>query len=338
MKFSFLKGKNIFISGGTGSFGKKMISFLLKNAELNKIVIYSRDEQKQYKLKKEYKSKNIRFFIGDVRDRDRLTFAMQGIDIVIHAAALKHVDMAEYNPFEYIKTNVMGAQNIISSSLHNKVQKVIALSTDKASSPANLYGASKLLSDKLFVSANNYKGSQNIKFSVVRYGNVMGSRGSVIPLFLQQKKEKYFTVTDPEMTRFNITLQDGVGFVILALNQMLGGEIFIPKLKSYKINDLVKVISPKAKIKYIGIRPGEKLHEEMISVNDSFNTAEFKNYYVILPNSEHYSLNLKEFLKKKKNSKKVVNNFSYNSKTNKDFLKPSEIKKLISENILDFES
>ena len=299
MKFSFLKGKNIFISGGTGSFGKKMISFLLKNAELNKIVIYSRDEQKQYKLKKEYKSKNIRFFIGDVRDKDRLTFAMQGIDIVIHAAALKHVDMAEYNPFEYIKTNVMGAQNIISSSLHNKVQKVIALSTDKASSPANLYGASKLLSDKLFVSANNYKGSQNIKFSVVRYGNVMGSRGSVIPLFLQQKKEKYFTVTDPEMTRFNITLQDGVRFVILALNQMLGGEI---------------------------------------SVNDSFNTAEFKKYYVILPNSEHYSLNLKEFLKKKKNSKKVVNNFSYNSKTNKDFLKPNEIKKLISENILDFES
>ena len=337
MKLKFLKNKNIFISGGTGSFGKKMTSFLLKNAEVNKIIIYSRDEQKQYQLKKKYQSKKIRFLIGDVRDKDRLTFAMQNVDMVIHAAALKHVDMAEYNPFEYINTNVMGAQNIINSSLHNKVEKVISLSTDKASSPANLYGATKLLSDKLFIAANNYKGSQNIKFSVVRYGNVMGSRGSVIPLFLNQRKEKYFTVTDPGMTRFNLTLQDGVSFVSLVLKEMLGGEIFIPKLKSYKINDLINAISPKAKIKYIGIRPGEKLHEEMISITDSCNTAEFKNYYAILPNSEHYYLNLKEYLRIKKNSKKVGNNFNYNSETNKYFLKSKDINKLINENISDFE-
>ena len=235
MKLEFLKNKNIFISGGTGSFGKKMVSFLLEKADINKIIIYSRDEQKQYQLKRFYNSKKLRFLLGDVRDKERLNFAMQDVDIVIHAAALKHVDMAEYNPFEYIKTNIIGAENIISCALNNKVSKVIALSTDKASSPANLYGATKLLSDKLFVAANNWKGKKffNTKLSVVRYGNVMGSRGSVVPLFLKQKKEKFFTVTDPSMTRFNITLKEGVEFVIFAIQDMLGGEIFIPKLKSY---------------------------------------------------------------------------------------------------------
>lgn len=337
MKLKYLKGQNIFISGGTGSFGKKMISFLLKNSDANKIIIYSRDEQKQYQLKKKYNSKNIRFLLGDVRDKDRLAFAMQNTDIVIHAAALKHVDMAEYNPFEYINTNVIGAQNIINAALKNKVKKVIALSTDKASSPANLYGATKLLSDKLFIAANNYKGSEDIKFSVVRYGNVMGSRGSVVPLFLNQKKEKFFTITNPIMTRFNITLEEGVSFVALAFKEMLGGEIFIPKLKSYRIADLVKAISPKAKIKCIGTRPGEKMHEEMISVHDSVNTAEFSNYYVILPNSEHYYLNLKEYLKIKKKCKKVHDDFSYNSGTNKDFLTCDEINQLIKVSISDFE-
>ena len=337
MKLKFLKDKNIFISGGTGSFGKKMISFLLKKTDVNKIIIYSRDENKQYKLKKLYNSKKLRFFLGDVRDKERLNFAMQDIDIVIHAAALKHVDMAEYNPFEYIKTNVMGAENIISCAFNNNVAKVIALSTDKASSPVNLYGATKLLSDKLFVAANNYKGSKKIKLSVVRYGNVMGSRGSVVPLFLKQKKEKLFTVTDSSMTRFNITLQEGVDFVIFAIQDMLGGEIFIPKLKSYSLKDLIKAISPKTKVKYIGLRAGEKKHEEMVSVNDAFNTVEFKKHYVIVPNSEKYKLTLKRYIKIKKNSKKVKDEFVYNSKTNPEFLSLEEISRAIENNIKDIE-
>ena len=261
MDLKYLKNKNLFISGGTGSFGKKMISYILKTTDVKKIIIYSRDELKQYQLKKIYNSKKIRFFLGDVRDKERLNFAMKDADIVIHAAALKHVDMAEYNPFEYIKTNVIGAENIISCALNNKVEKVIALSTDKASSPVNLYGATKLLSDKLFVAANNYKGKNKIKFSVVRYGNVMGSRGSVVPLFLRQKSEKFFTVTDSSMTRFNITLKEGVEFVLFAIKDMLGGEIYIPKLKSYYLKDLIKAVSKKPLIKYIGMRPGEKKHE-----------------------------------------------------------------------------
>jgi UDP-N-acetylglucosamine 4,6-dehydratase len=339
MKLEFLKNKNIFISGGTGSFGKKMVSFLLEKANINKIIIYSRDEQKQYQLKRFYNSKKLRFLLGDVRDKERLDFAMQDVDIVIHAAALKHVDMAEYNPFEYIKTNIIGAENIISCALNNKVSKVIALSTDKASSPANLYGATKLLSDKLFVAANNWKGKKffNTKLSVVRYGNVMGSRGSVVPLFLKQKKEKFFTVTDPSMTRFNITLKEGVEFVIFAIQDMLGGEIFIPKLKSYTLKNLIEAISPKAKIKYIGLRPGEKKHEEMISVNDSFNTVEFKKHYVIVPNSENYVLTLKKYIKIKKNLKKVKDDFVYNSNTNPNFISPKEINKIIKDSIKDIE-
>ena len=337
MKLDFLNKKNVFISGGTGSFGKKITSYLLKNSNINKIIIYSRDEQKQYQLKKIFKSKKIKFLLGDVRDLDRLNLAMQDAQIVIHAAALKHVDMAEYNPFECIKTNVIGAENIISCALNNNIEKVIALSTDKASSPANLYGATKLLSDKLFIAANNYKGKNKIKFSVVRYGNVMGSRGSVIPLFLKQKKEKFFTVTDPSMTRFNITLQQGVEFVLFALKEMLGGEIFVPKLKSYKLETLVKAISSKAKIKYIGLRSGEKKHEEMISVNDAINTAEFSNHFVILPNSEFYKLNLEKNMKIKK-SKKVKSDFSYNSYTNKEYLNSKDLIRIIKSCISDIEN
>ena len=262
---------------------------------------------------------------------------MKDADIVIHAA-LKHVDMAEYNPFEYIKTNVIGAENIISCALNNKVEKVIALSTDKASSPVNLYGATKLLSDKLFVAANNYKGKNKIKFSVVRYGNVMGSRGSVVPLFLRQKSEKFFTVTDSSMTRFNITLKEGVEFVLFAIKDMLGGEIYIPKLKSYYLKDLIKAVSNKSLIKYIGMRPGEKKHEEMISINDAFNTVEFKNHYVIVPNSENYYLRINEYLKIKKNAKKVKNDFSYNSSSNSKFLTVKELKKIIKDNIKDIEN
>ena len=337
MKLDPFKNKNIFISGGTGSFGKKFVSYVLKNLNPNKIIIYSRDEQKQYQLKKLFNSKVLRFLIGDVRDYDRLNFAMEDVDIVIHAAALKHVDMAEYNPFEYTKTNIIGAQNIIQCSLNNKVQKVIALSTDKASSPINLYGATKLISDKLFIAANNYKGSKDIKFSVVRYGNVMGSRGSVLPLFLKQKNNKLFTITDPEMTRFNITLSEGVNFVLFSLAEMMGGEIFVPKLKSYRLIDLAKAVSNDSKIKKIGIRPGEKIHEEMISVNDSKNVLEFKKYYVILPNSEYSNLNKKKYIKIKKNFNLVENNFTYNSLNNPYFLSINEIKNLINNNYEDFE-
>ena len=341
MKLNLFKNKNILISGGTGSFGKKMADFLLSNTKANKVIIYSRDEQKQSILKRQYhsQSKRIRFFLGDVRDYDRLNFAMKEVDIIIHAAALKHVDLAEYNPFEYIKTNMIGAQNIIQSSLNNSVQRVIALSTDKASSPINLYGATKLISDKLFIAANNFKGNKkDIRFSVVRYGNVMGSRGSVIPLFIQQKNNNLFTVTNPNMTRFNITLDQSVNFVLHSLNEMLGGEIFIPKLKSYKLIDLVKAISEKTRIKYIGLRPGEKMHEEMISSNESKNVLEFKNYYVIVQESEYSSLNLEKFKKIKKTCNKVTVNFSYDSFSNNSYLTTAEIKKLIQDNCSDFET
>ena len=331
-----LNNKNILVTGGTGSFGKKFIETVLKKFKPKKLVIYSRDEQKQFQLQLKWKESDvspIRYFIGDVRDLDRLKFAMQEVDIVIHAAALKHVPMAEYNPFEAVKTNILGAQNVIDATIANYVKKVIALSTDKASSPINLYGATKLTSDKLFVAANNYKGSKKIKFSVVRYGNVMGSRGSVIPLFLKMKKNNIFPITDKKMTRFNITLEESVNFVLFCLNKMWGGEIFVPKIPSYKIIDFAKAISTKAKLKFVGIRAGEKLHEEMISQHDSINTIEYNKYFVIAPNSKFINWDKTKYMKHNKGGKNCPNYFSYNSERNKKFLKISELKKLIKSNL-----
>ena len=332
--------KIIFISGGTGSFGKKFIEVLLNKYKPKKVIIYSRDEQKQVLLQQKWNAKKfsvIRYFIGDVRDLDRLKLAMMEVDIVIHAAALKHVDKAEYNPFEVIKTNILGAQNIITASIDSKVKKVIALSTDKASSPVNLYGATKLTSDKLFIAANNYTGRKKIKFSVVRYGNVLGSRGSVIPLFLKKKSEGVLPVTDENMTRFNITLKEGVEFVLFSLKKMWGGEIFVPKIPSYRIIDLVKAISPGARIKIVGIRPGEKIHEEMISQNDAQNTIEYKNYFVITPNSQFINWDKKKYLKFNKFGKVCHNEFTYNSKLNKKFLNIIQLKELVKNNLSNME-
>jgi len=330
-----LDNKTILITGGTGSFGKRFIKTVLEKYKPKKIIVYSRDEFKQYQMKENFKNKSIRYFIGDVRDVSRLELAMENVDVVIHTAALKQVPTTEYNPFEAVKTNVIGAQNVIEAARKCNVKKVIALSTDKATAPINLYGATKLTSDKLFVSANNYLNNKKIKFSVVRYGNVMGSRGSVIPFFLEEMKKNIFSITDKKMTRFNITLQHSVDFVLQCLNKMWGGEIFIPKIPSYRILDLAKAISPNAKLRFIGIRPGEKLHEEMITVSDSINTVEFDEYYVILPNSIYLSWNIKDFIKKsnKKIGKYCKYGFSYASNTNKDFLSVNEIRKFILDQV-----
>ena len=320
-----IKNQNIFISGGTGTFGQNMLSKLL-TLNPNRVVIFSRDEMKQHFLKKKFTNKNVRFFLGDIRDIDRLNYAMRDIDIVFHAAALKHVDLAEYNPFEVVKTNIIGSQNIISCALERKVKKVIALSTDKASSPINLYGATKLTSDKLFIAANNHSGKQATKFSVVRYGNVFGSRGSVITEFLQ-KDFNTFYLTNEIMTRFNITIDYAINFVLKCLTHMQGGELFVPKLKSYKLSNLITVLKKikKFKIKKQGIRPGEKLHEEMISINESGSIFEFKDFYVILPNSKYIKYSEKEYILKFKNGKKIKNSFSYNSKDNKNYMSDKEI-------------
>ena len=282
---NFYNNKSILITGGTGSFGKNFTKYLLKNKKIKKIIIYSRDEFKQNEMNLEIKDKRLRFFLGDVRDKDRLISASKEVDCLIHAAALKQVPAAEYNPQECIKTNVTGAENVIKACIVNNIKNVIALSTDKAVNPINLYGATKLTSDKLFVAANNLTGKQKIKFSVVRYGNVMGSRGSVIELFkkLHSQSSKIYPITDLKMTRFWITIQDAVKFVDFCIQDSKGGEIYIPKLPSFKILNLVKVFNKNAKIKIIGIRPGEKLHESLISLEDSSNTYEFKNYYLIYP-------------------------------------------------------
>ena len=334
---NIFKNKSILITGGSGSFGSTFVSIILKKYKPRKVIIYSRDELKHYELenslnkKNLIKNNNIRFFIGDIRDKARLQLATKDVDLLIHAAALKHVSTSEYNPFEAVKTNILGAQNIIEVSLENNIKKVISLSTDKASSPINLYGATKLTSDKLFTSANNYSGKKDVKFSVVRYGNVMSSSGSVIPLFLQQAKTGTLTITDERMTRFNITLQEAVDFVIKIYETMWGGEIFIPKLPSYNILDLAKAVSPNSKIKIIGIRPGEKLHEEMISVNDSINTLEYKDYFVILPESKYLQWNKNDYKKRSKSKSNFCpSNFSYSSEKNKKFLKISDLKKLIN--------
>ena len=287
-----INNKVILVTGGTGSFGSVFVEYLLKNYNPKKILIFSRDEQKQFLMEKKlfkYKKK-LRFLIGDVRDLNRVEFATKNVDLVIHAAAMKHVLIAEYNPFEVVKTNIIGAQNVIDACLKNNVKKIVALSTDKASSPVNIYGASKLTSDKLFIAANNYAGKNKNIFSVVRYGNVLGSKGSILPLFLKGAKKNLITITDRRMTRFNITLNESVNLVIRAINTMVGGEIYVPKIPSFKVTDLAKAISSVSKIKIIGIKPGEKIHEELISIHESKNTIEFKNHFVIVSNSQFHRL------------------------------------------------
>jgi len=328
------KNKTILITGGTGSFGKAFLKYLLINhKDIKKIIIFSRDELKQFELSTQFSEKkypNIRYFLGDIRDKDRLDRAMEGVDYVIHAAALKQVPAAEYNPFEVIKTNVIGAQNIIEACLNTNVKKVIALSTDKACAPINLYGATKLCSDKLFISANNIVGKRKLSFSVVRYGNVMGSRGSVIPEFFKQKKSGSINITNKNMTRFNITMQQSIDLVIWSLKNSIGGEIFVPKIPSYKILDLAKTIAPDAKINIIGTRPGEKIHEELITESESGNAVELKKYFVILTSliTDSNGKVLKTYWNLKEN-KKIKKEFSYKSNTNNDFLSVENIKKLI---------
>ena len=325
-----MNGKSILITGGTGSFGKKFVEHLLsKYKNIKKLVIYSRDELKQSEMAlnfNENRFKCIRYFIGDVRDYQRLSRAMNGIDIIIHAAALKQVSIAEYNPIEFVKTNVLGAQNIIEAALDNNVKQVIALSTDKAAAPINLYGATKLCSDKLFVAADNYAG-QRCNFSVVRYGNVFGSRGSVVPIFLNLSNSGTFPITSKYMTRFNISLEEGVNMVDWVIKNGLGGDIFVPKIPSYRITDLAKAINSKNKIKVIGIRKGEKIHEEMITIGDSQTTYEINKYFVILPDNTKKTL--KKFKKKFAKMKKVKLNFNYNSEKNNEFLSVLDLKNMI---------
>lgn len=322
-----LNGKNILITGGTGSFGKQFVRTILKRYKPNKIIIYSRDELKQYEMAQKFNAPCMRYFIGDVRDLPRLNKAIRGVDFVVHAAALKHVPIAEYNPMECIKTNVMGAQNVIDACLENSVKHTIALSTDKAAAPANLYGASKLVSDKLFVAANNLAGNHAIKFSVVRYGNVLGSRGSVIPYFerLIAEGANELPITEPNMTRFWITLQEGVNFVLKNFERMQGGEIFVPKIPSMKMTEMAKAIAPHLGQKIIGIRPGEKLHEVMCPLDDSHITLEFDDHFVIKPSItfsspiDYTTNNLKE------KGVSVETGFEYNSRDNKIWLTCEEL-------------
>ena len=329
---------SILITGGTGSFGKKFVEILLrKHPDIHRVVIYSRDELKQFDMAQQYpasKYPNIRFFIGDVRDGDRLRSAMEDIDTVVHAAALKQVPTAEYNPFECIKTNVLGAQNVIEAALAVGVNRVVALSTDKAAAPINLYGATKLCSDKLFIAANNIRGNRDLTFSVVRYGNVMGSRGSVIPFFLEKRKTGVLPITDPEMTRFNISLEEGVDMVFFALEHALGGEIFVPKIPSYRITEIAMAIGPNCEHPIVGIRPGEKVHEEMITNSDSLNTIEAEKYFVIVPNSAETSFaqTMQKYLNHY-SAKPVTPGFRYSSGANDVWLSAEEIRALIKKHV-----
>lgn len=329
-----LNRKSILITGGTGSFGKMFTRLILKrNPDVKRLVIFSRDEQKHFKMAMEFpesKYPAMRYFIGDVRDKSRLERAFEDIDIVIHAAAMKHVHLAEYNPSECIKTNVNGAENVIAAAMKCGVKNVVALSTDKACAPINLYGATKLTSDKLFIAANNIKGSRNIKFSVVRYGNVMGSKGSVMPFFLDKKNTGVLPITDNKMTRFNISLEDGCQMVFDAIQNAWGGELFVPKIPSYKILDVAQAIAPNCKYEEVGIRPGEKLHEEMITVSDAINTYDIGKYYVILPQKTIFDR--KEFIKYF-NAKLVDPNFSYNSGKNNKWETVDSLRKLVKKHI-----
>lgn len=325
------KNKSILITGGTGSLGKALTKHILeKYPEIRRLIIFSRDEQKQFQMAQEFslqKHPQIRYFIGDVRDKERLIRAFQDVDYVIHAAAMKHVHIAEYNPDECIKTNIGGAENVVDASLKTKVERVVALSTDKACAPINLYGATKLTSDKLFIAANNIKGENPIRFSVVRYGNVMGSNGSVIPFFINKKKEDgKLPITDPKMTRFNISLQGGVDMVMYALENAWGGELYVPKIPSYKIMDVAEAIGPECEKPIIGIRPGEKVHEEMITPSDSFYTYDLGEYYVILPAT--HMLNLEDYLNTFK-AKRVPYGFSYNSGDNNEWETVESLRELI---------
>lgn len=330
-----LNNKKVLITGGTGSFGKQFIKTILERyPQVKRIVIFSRDELKQSELRLKYPQKDypqLRFFIGDVRDRNRMMQACEGIDVIIHAAAIKQVDTAEYNPTECIRTNVDGAENVIHAALQCGVKEVVALSTDKACAPINLYGATKLTSDKLFTAANNIKGSRDIRFSVVRYGNVMGSRGSVIPFFLKKRTEGLLPITHEEMTRFNISLQDGVNMVMYALEHHLGGEIFVPKIPSYRILDIATAIAPECETKVVGIRPGEKLHEEMITDTDSLNTIDLGRYYAILP-SVSFS-HTEECYIKHHNAIKVPFGFKYNSGTNTEWETVESLRELIKTHV-----
>ncbi len=329
-----LNHKSILITGGTGSLGKELTKTILEQwPGVRRLVIYSRDEQKQFQMAQEYSESKfpaIRYFIGDVRDLDRMKRAFSGVDYIIHAAAMKHVHIAEYNPDECVKTNVGGAENVIKAALSSGVSKVVALSTDKACAPINLYGATKLTSDKLFIAANNIRGTQDIKFSVVRYGNVMGSNGSVIPFFLKKRESGVLPITDPNMTRFNISLADGVKMVLHALEHAWGGELFVPKIPSYRITDVARAIGPDCEHPVIGIRPGEKIHEEMITSSDSFTTYDLDKYYVILPQAPNW--NIDEYIAYF-GAKPVPLGFNYSSGANSEFLGVEQLRELIADNV-----
>lgn len=325
-----LNNRSILVTGGTGSFGRAFTKTVLERYPgVKRLVIYSRDELKQFEMAQNFSAKEhpqLRFFIGDVRDGERLRRAMEGIDFVIHAAALKQVPAAEYNPFECIKTNVLGAQNVIEACLDTKVSNVVSLSTDKAAAPINLYGATKLCSDKLFTAANNIRGSRDLRLSVVRYGNVMGSRGSVIPFFLAKRKSGVLPITDPGMTRFNISLQEGVDMVLWALENAAGGEIFVPKIPSYRITDVAIAVGPDCEYPVIGVRPGEKIHEEMITASDSFNTVDLGRYFAILPSAGKHSV---ESYCEAYGGNPVPPGYAYNSGSNDHFLDVGELRALI---------
>jgi UDP-N-acetylglucosamine 4,6-dehydratase/5-epimerase len=329
-----LNDKRILVTGGTGSFGKKFIEMVLKRyPTVKRLVIFSRDELKQYEMAQLYptdKYPQLRFFIGDVRDGDRVRRACENIDIIVHAAALKQVPTAEYNPMECIKTNIIGAENIVNAAIDCNVKKVVALSTDKAAAPINLYGATKLCSDKLFIASNNFKGNRDLSFSVVRYGNVLGSRGSVVPFFLEKRKTGTIPITHPEMTRFNITLEEGVNMVIYAIENAWGGELFVPKIPSYRITDLADALAPDCKTEIVGIRPGEKLHEEMITETDSLSAYDCGRYYVIVPSMMTWNIN--EWTSKF-NAKKVPLGFRYNSGANAEWLNTKQIRELVKAHV-----
>jgi UDP-N-acetylglucosamine 4,6-dehydratase len=330
----FNTNSRILITGGTGSFGKAFIAETLRRyPQIERLVIYSRDELKQWELQQLYPERDfpqLRFFLGDVRNQERLRRALEGIDTVVHAAALKQVPAAEYNPIEFINTNVLGAENVVQACLDTDVKRVVALSTDKAAAPINLYGATKLCSDKLFIAANNIKGWRDLRFSVVRYGNVMGSRGSVIPFFLEKAKTGVLPITDPAMTRFNISLSEGVAMVLWALENALGGELFVPKIPSYRITDVAEAIGPNCEKPITGIRPGEKIHEEMITASDSFTTIDLGEYYAILPSDGKL---LKRYQSEDCRISAVEPGFAYNSGSNPEFLSVEQLRKLICEHV-----